>query len=194
MRYILPVSVKFLLKGNKEISKSLASCLSLASIEFAFLLSPHTQVILDAIDKGNYGLCRVLPQIYEVSPDVISEKIPKLVILLAKCDPQEKLALLQLFAMIANKKPTALESSVPVLCEYLTDPVCASGTMQILLKLAETRPNLIVKYFDKIKDSTTETLTTIAVAAQILATAGKISKVSRLICVYVSLVAALLSM
>lgn len=49
--------------------------------------------------------------------------------------------------------------------------------MSVLLKLAENRPNLIANYFDKIKAAAEETPSTVSLAAQILATSGKISKV-----------------
>lgn len=106
MELALPVAVRFLQKGNKELSKNLVSYLSLAAIEYAYLLSPHVQSILDSIRSGNYGLCRVLYQIYEVSPEKVTPHSTLLISLLPKCDLQEKLALLQLFASIAQKKPS----------------------------------------------------------------------------------------
>lgn len=106
MEIALPVAVKFLQKGNKEMSKNLASYLSLAAIEYAYLLSPHIQPILDSIVGGNYGLCRLLSQIYEVSPEQLTANAPLLVGLLPVCDIQERLALLQLFALIAQSRPT----------------------------------------------------------------------------------------
>lgn len=106
MELALPVAVRFLQKGNKELSKNLVSYLSLAAIEYAYLLSPHIQTILDSIRSGNYGLCRVLHQIYEVTPDKVTPHATLLISLLPKCDLQEKLALLQLFASIGQKKPS----------------------------------------------------------------------------------------
>lgn len=105
MKIALPVAVKFLPKRNKELSKNLASYLSLAAIDYAYLLSPHVQPILDSIGAGNYGLCRALPQIYEVSPDELNPHAELLVSLLPLCDLQERLALLQLFALMAHNKP-----------------------------------------------------------------------------------------
>lgn len=45
MHLALPVSVKFLHKGNKELSRNVASYLSMAAIENADLLAPHIQVL-----------------------------------------------------------------------------------------------------------------------------------------------------
>jgi hypothetical protein len=44
MQLALPLSVKFLHKGNKELSRNVASYLSMAAIENAELLAPHIQV------------------------------------------------------------------------------------------------------------------------------------------------------
>lgn len=105
MELALPVAVKFLPKGNKELSKNLVSYLSLAAIDYAYLLSPHVDSILDSIQSGNYGLCRILCQIHEVAPEKVVPHATMLIALLPKCELSEKLALLQLFAAIAQKKP-----------------------------------------------------------------------------------------
>lgn len=52
MERALPVAVKFLHKGNIELSRNMASYLSLAAIEHATLLSPHVQPIMDSIISG----------------------------------------------------------------------------------------------------------------------------------------------
>lgn len=110
MEIALPVAVKFLRKGNKELSKNLASYLSLAAIEYAYLLSSHVHAILDSISAGNYGLCRLLSQIYEVSPEQLTPHAALLVSLLPVCDIQERLALLQLFAlMVQNNSNVSME-------------------------------------------------------------------------------------
>lgn len=105
MERALPIAVKFLQKGNKELSKNLSSYLSLAAIEYAYLLGPHISQILDSIAIGNYGLCQILPQIYEVSTAVLDKKVVMLVPLLRTCDVHEKLALLQLFTSIVKRNP-----------------------------------------------------------------------------------------
>lgn len=52
MQRALPVAVKFLHKGNKELSRNMASYLSLAAMEHASLLTPHVQPIMDSIISG----------------------------------------------------------------------------------------------------------------------------------------------
>jgi hypothetical protein len=48
----------------------------------------------------------VLPQIYAVAKEPIHDHAMALVSLLPQCDLSDKLALLQLFAHIADNKPT----------------------------------------------------------------------------------------
>lgn len=57
MRRALPVAVKFLHKGNKEISRNMASYLSLAAIDNADLLSKHIQLIIDSVIAGKPADC-----------------------------------------------------------------------------------------------------------------------------------------
>lgn len=52
--------------------------------------------------------------------------------------------------------------------------------MQVLLKLAEKRPNLILDQFYKIKSAALENPNTITLAAQILSAAGRVNKVIKL--------------
>ncbi|XP_059612970.1 protein melted [Phlebotomus argentipes] len=176
MEMALPVAVKFLQKGNKELAKNLASYLSLAAIEYAYLLSPHVQSILDSILAGNYGLCQILPQIYDVAPHSLDQHTSVLISLLNRCDTQEKLALLQLFALIAKNNPSALEDNIPHLCESLQETATVSATLNVLLKLAEETPSRIHDHFDKIKIAAEKNAQTVALASQVLATSGKINR------------------
>lgn len=119
MEIALPVAVKFLRKGNKELSKNLASYLSLAAIEYAYLLSAHVQAILDSISAGNFGLCRLLSQIYEVSPEQLTSHAVSLVSLLPICDIQERLALLQLFALFIQNNSNASIDKSESICNFI---------------------------------------------------------------------------
>lgn len=49
--------------------------------------------------------------------------------------------------------------------------------MQVLLKLAEKKPALVIDQFSKIKQAAQETPATIQLAAQTLSAAGKVNKV-----------------
>lgn len=52
MELALPVAVKFLHKGNKDLSRNMSSYLSLAAIEHAELLAQHIQPIIDSVISG----------------------------------------------------------------------------------------------------------------------------------------------
>lgn len=176
MRRALPVAVKFLHKGNKELSRNMSSYLSLAAIENADLLSKHIQLIIDSIISGNFSLCRVLPQIYEVTKEPVHEHAMALVSLLPSCENQEKLALLSLFAMIAKNKPSLLEPSLPQLCEYLSQAATASDTMKVFVNMAEKRPQLLVDHLSEIKKVVECHPNTLCLAAQVISSVGKLSK------------------
>ncbi|KAL1138058.1 hypothetical protein AAG570_009753 [Ranatra chinensis] len=176
MKRALPVAVKFLHKGNRELSRNMASYLSLAAIDNADLLSKHIQLIIDSIISGNYPLCRVLPQIYEVSKEPIHDHGMALVSLLPLCEHPERLALLQLFGLIASNKPALLEPSLPQLCEYLALGPTALATMQVLLRLAEKRPHSLIDCVGKVKQAAETNPSTLCLAAQVIAAVGKLSK------------------
>ncbi|KAI5711164.1 hypothetical protein M8J75_014731 [Diaphorina citri] len=176
MKRALPVAVKLLHKGNRELSRNMASYLSLAVIHNAPLLSQHIQLIIDSVISGNYPLCRVLPQIYAVTKDPIHEHAMALVSLLPQCDLSEKLALLQLFALVAHNKPLLLEASLPQLCEYLATNSTILATMQIFLHLAEKRPQLLVDYVPKLKQANEGNANTLCVTVQVVAAVGRLNK------------------
>lgn len=176
MKRALPVAVKFLHKGNKELSRNMSSYLSLAAIENADLLSKHIQLIIDSIISGNYPLCRVLPQMYTVNMDPLHDHAMALVSLLPQCDTSEKLALLSLFALIARNSPQLLEPSLPQLCEYLTTSTTAAAAMQVFLDMANKRPQSLTDYVPKIKQAAECHPNTLCLAAQIISSVGKLSK------------------
>ncbi|XP_030386427.1 protein melted [Scaptodrosophila lebanonensis] len=176
MKIALPIAVQFLPKGNKELSRNLASYLSLAANDYAYLLSPHVEFIMDSIMSGNYGLLRLLSQVYEVSPETVTPHAPLLITLLPQCDPQERLAVFQLYLLIVQKAPEVLESCVPQLCSFLYDTETSSITMQILLKMAEHAPHLLVDHFEQLRLAAKANPSTVTLCAQILTAAGMGSK------------------
>ncbi len=110
MELALPVSVKFLHKGNRELSRNMSSYLSLAAIEHAELLARHIQPVIDSVISGNYSLSRVLPTIYAVNRHPINNHAMTLVSILHNCENTEKLALLSLFGLIAKDNPAVIEN------------------------------------------------------------------------------------
>lgn len=176
MKIALPIAVQFLPKGNKELSRNLASYLSLAAIDYAYLLIDIMDPIMDSILSGNYGLLRVLSQVYEVSPKTVTPFAPQLIPLLPQCDAQERMAVFQLYLLIVQKSPAVLESCVPQLCGFLQDSDTSSITMQILLKLAQHAPHLLVDHFEQVRLAAKANPSTITLCAQVLTTSGIGSK------------------
>lgn len=172
MKIALPVAVQFLSKGNKELSRNLASYLSLAAIDHACLLSPHTEAVMDSILSGNYGLLRVLSQVYEVAPEAVTPHAPLLIPLLPQCDSQERMAVFQLYLLIVQQSPEVLADCVPQLCGFLLDSDTASTTLQILLKLSQHSPQLLVDHFEQLRLAAKTNPSTIPLCAQIMTTAG----------------------
>lgn len=171
MEISIPVAVRFLNKGNKELSRNLASYLSLIAIEHAQLLKPHTNLILDSILTDNYGLSRILISLYEVNSEPIINKSSDLVDIIPKCEAQEQLTLLQLFARIAKVKPSALHGSLQQLCDLISKPLLAQATLVVLLRLAEQRPLLMLEYTEPIRRATNPQ--SLSLIAQILTAIGR---------------------
>ncbi|CAH2220274.1 jg4680, partial [Pararge aegeria aegeria] len=126
MELFLPVAVQFLHKGNREISRHMARYLSLAAVHHAVLLKPHVQTIMDSIMSGNYPLCRILTNLYEVCPEPLEGHVTALVSLLPHAEPVEKSSLFALFEQIAARRPEALKTAIPQLLSYL----CPNTTSQ----------------------------------------------------------------
>ncbi|PZC81582.1 hypothetical protein B5X24_HaOG212506 [Helicoverpa armigera] len=154
MELFLPVAVQFLHKGNREISRHMARYLSLAAVHHAVLLKPHVQTIMDSIMSGNYPLCRILMNLYEVSPEPLEGHAPALVSLLPHAEPVEKSSLFALFEQMAARKPEALKTCVPQLLSYLcpntasqNDPGCMCvDILQVIACLSRSRVSLVLEH------------------------------------------------
>ena len=175
MRLAVPVAVKLLHRGNKELSRNLSSYLSLAAINNAEILSPHIQPIIDSIIGGNYSLARVLPKIYAVNKDPIHDHIMALVCLLPQCDTPEKLSLLNLFALISKNKPSILESNLPQFSDCLTQSQTAYPILQIFLDMAQTNPKPFTEYVHKVVSASELQTGMLSIAAQFLGLVGKLN-------------------
>ena len=132
----IPVAVKFLHKGNKDLSRNLSSYMSLAVIENADILSRYVQPVLDSVITGNFSLARVLPAIYAVDKQLINNHVMTLVSLLPSCSDTENMALLNLFGLVARDSPVLLEPSIPQLLELLGAQSTAGPTLTVLADMA----------------------------------------------------------
>ncbi|XP_042868475.1 protein melted-like isoform X2 [Penaeus japonicus] len=176
MALALPVAVKFLHKGNKELSRNMSSYLSLAAIEAADLLAMHIQPIIDSVISGNYSLSRVLPQIYAVKKEPIHDHVMTLVSLLPQCDTNEKLGLLMLFSLVAKNRPALLEPSLPQLVECLSISGTSMATLQIFVELCSWRPGPFTEHVTRLKSIIEQQPHCLALALQVMAAVGRLSK------------------
>ncbi|XP_023952535.2 protein melted [Bicyclus anynana] len=154
MELFLPVAVQFLHKGNREISRHMARYLSLAAVHHAVLLKPHVQTIMDSIMSGNYPLCRILTNLYEVCPEPLEGHVTALVSLLPHAEPVEKSSLFALFEQIAARRPEALKTAIPQLLSYLcpntasqNDPGCMCiDLLQVIASVSRSRAALVSEH------------------------------------------------
>ncbi|XP_030312350.1 ventricular zone-expressed PH domain-containing protein homolog 1 isoform X1 [Calypte anna] len=116
MALAVPVAVKFLQRGNKELCRNMSSYLSLAAIAEADLLAAHTDSIVTSVLQGNWMLLRVLPALYEKQPQPITLHLRDLVALMAQLEQTEQHHLLQLFQMVARKRNWGCCKSVFQFC------------------------------------------------------------------------------
>ncbi|XP_066181759.1 ventricular zone-expressed PH domain-containing protein homolog 1 isoform X2 [Sylvia atricapilla] len=137
MALAVPVAVKFLQRGNKELCRNMSSYLSLAAIAKAELLAEHTETILRSVLQGNSMLLRVLPALYEQRPQPIRAHLRDLVAPMARLDPPEQLHLLRLLhTMARNRDLGALKECLPFLFGHLRDPNHSEVILNILLEIS----------------------------------------------------------
>ena len=149
MQSVVPVAVKLLLRGNKELSRNLSSYLSLAAINNAEILAEpqNLSLIIDSVISGNFTLIRVLPKIYPIRKEPIHDHLMSLLSLLPQCETPEKLSLLQL---ISKVDPKLLESNLPELSECLEQPQTAYPTLQVFLNMAQVNARPFLEYVHKV--------------------------------------------
>ncbi|KFP05813.1 Ventricular zone-expressed PH domain-containing protein 1 [Calypte anna] len=152
MALAVPVAVKFLQRGNKELCRNMSSYLSLAAIAEADLLAAHTDSIVTSVLQGNWMLLRVLPALYEKQPQPITLHLRDLVALMAQLEQTEQHHLLQLFQMVARKKELGvLQECVPVLLGHLRDPAHSDIILNILLEISSYEPSALATSLPQLK-------------------------------------------
>ncbi|XP_050344959.1 protein melted isoform X1 [Nymphalis io] len=187
MELFLPVAVQFLHKGNREISRHMARYLSLAAVHHAGLLKPHVQTIMDSIMSGNYPLCRILTNLYEVCPEPLEGHVTALVSLLPHAEPVEKSSLFALFEQIAARRPEALKTAIPQLLSYLcpntasqNDPGCMCiDLLQVIASVSRSRASLVAEHTAAVRRASRAPHASpraTALVATILATLGYTSR------------------
>ncbi|NXE24921.1 MELT protein, partial [Ardeotis kori] len=153
MALAVPVAVKFLQRGNKELCRNMASYLSLAAIAKADLLADHTDAIVKSVLQGNWMLLRVLPALYEKQPQPINLRLRELVALMAQLDQAEQDHLLRLFQIVARKKELGvLNECIPFLLGHLRDPHHSDIVLNILVEICSYEPTALAAFLPVLKE------------------------------------------
>ncbi|KAM3932192.1 ventricular zone-expressed PH domain-containing protein homolog 1 [Leptodactylus fuscus] len=141
MYLAVPVAIRFLQRGNKELCRNMSSYISLVAIAKADLLVDHTETIIKNILQGNTMLLRVLPSVYEMQPQPIHQFLRDLVSQMPHLEEGEQHHMLRLLQAIAKaKQAKVLSETVPVLTEYLSDPSYSDIVLNILLDISSYEP------------------------------------------------------
>lgn len=177
----LPVAVKFLNKENRELSRNLASYLSLAAIEYTNLLVPYIDIILNSLLCGNHSLARVVLQLYEVSSEsAIITRTRSIIDILPTCDTVDKNILLQLVATIIQSNSTTnngisllIIDKLPQFFDLILNSATAVQALVVLLRLAEKKPGVFHEYIGLLIITAQKLPNTICLVGQILSAIGK---------------------
>lgn len=180
MEKALPVAVKFLNKENKEMSRNLASYLSLAAIEYANLLVPYIDIILRSLLNGNFSLSRIILQLFELTNEAaIITKIRSIIDILPKCETIDKNILLQLIANIIHSNSTSeilIIDKLPQIFDLILNPSTAQQSLIVLLRLAEKKPSIFHEYIGLFILTAQKISNTVCIVGQILAAIGRKNK------------------
>ncbi|XP_038549075.1 ventricular zone-expressed PH domain-containing protein isoform X1 [Micropterus salmoides] len=142
----VPVAVRFLQRGNRELSRNMSSYLSLAAIAKADLLAEHTEAITVSVLGGNHMLLRVLPSVYPRQPDTIHCHIGSLTAMMSQLESPEQLHLIRLIQMVAEQHPLMLSPQVPALISYLEDQSLTEAILGALMDVSQASPSSLVSF------------------------------------------------
>uniref|UniRef100_A0AAZ3PVS8 PH domain-containing protein n=1 Tax=Oncorhynchus tshawytscha TaxID=74940 RepID=A0AAZ3PVS8_ONCTS len=140
MALAVPVAVRFLQRGNRELSRNMSSYLSLAAMAKAELLAEHTEAITCSVLGGNHMLLRVLPSVYPKQPHAIHRHLGNLTAMMSQLDSPEQQHLLRLIRMVAEQQPLVLSPLVPSLVGYLGDASLNETLLGALVDVSQASP------------------------------------------------------
>ncbi|NXM46056.1 MELT protein, partial [Gymnorhina tibicen] len=177
MALAVPVAVKFLQRGNKELCRNMSSYLSLAAIAKAELLAEHTETIVRSVLQGNSMLLRVLPALYEKRPRPISARLRDLVAPMGQLDPAEQLHLLRLLHAVARKRELGvLKECLPFLFGHLRDPNHSEVILSILLEISSYEPAALAPFLPTLREIGESFPTLIGQTAKIFGAVGHLDE------------------
>ncbi|XP_048362883.1 ventricular zone-expressed PH domain-containing protein homolog 1 [Sphaerodactylus townsendi] len=185
MALAVPVAVKFLQRGNKELCRNMSSYLSLAAISKADLLAEHTEAIVKSILQGNSMLLRVLPSLYEKQSQPINSHLKGLVALMSCLEQPEQHHLLQLLLIAAKRKqPEVLRECIPSLISHLRDPNNNDIILNILIEIAGYDPDVLADLLPTLKEIGDSFPSLIGQTARIYGAVGLIDEERARICLF----------
>ncbi|NXK95589.1 MELT protein, partial [Formicarius rufipectus] len=153
MALAVPVAVKFLQRGNKELCRNMSSYLSLAAIAKVELLAEHTDTIVRSVLQGNSLLLRVLPALYEKRPRPIELHLRELLPLMAQLDQAEQHHLLRLLQTMARSKELGvLKECLPFLFGHLRDPNHSEMILNILTEISSYEPTALAPFLPTLQE------------------------------------------
>ncbi|XP_075573041.1 ventricular zone-expressed PH domain-containing protein homolog 1 isoform X2 [Pelecanus crispus] len=183
MALAVPVAVKFLQRGNKELCRNMSSYLSLAAIAKADLLADHTDTIVKSVLQGNSMLLRVLPALYEKQPEPINLHLRELVALMVQLDQAEQHHLLRLFQIVARKKELGvLKECIPFLFGHLRDPNHSDIILSVLIEISSYEPTALATFLPMLKEIGESSPGLIGQTAKIFGAVGHIDEEQARIC------------
>nr|XP_046244572.1 ventricular zone-expressed PH domain-containing protein isoform X2 [Scatophagus argus] len=147
----VPVAVRFLQRGNRELSRNMSSYLSLAAIAKADLLAEHTEAITLSVLGGNHMLLRVLPSVYPRQPDTIHRHLGNLTAMMSQLETSEQQHLIRLIQMVAEKHPLMLSPQVPTLVSYLGDQNLTETLLGALVDVSQASPSSLVSFLPALR-------------------------------------------
>ncbi|KAL2804572.1 ventricular zone-expressed PH domain-containing protein-like protein 1 isoform 1 [Daubentonia madagascariensis] len=153
MALAIPIAVKFLHRGTKELCRNMSNYLSLAAISKADLLADHTEVIVKSILQGNVMLLRVLPAVYEKQPQPINRHLTELLALMSQLGQPEQYHLLRLLHVAAKRKqPEVVQKCIPFLIGCLKDSTHNDIILNILIEIAGYEPVALNSFLPMLKE------------------------------------------
>ncbi|KAM9697321.1 ventricular zone-expressed PH domain-containing protein homolog 1 isoform 3-T3 [Dama dama] len=153
MALAIPIAVKFLHRGNKELCRNMSNYLSLAAITKADLLADHTEVIVKSILQGNTMLLRVLPAVYEKQPQPINRHLTELLGLMSRLEQPEQYHLLRLLHVAAKRKQLeVVQKCIPFLIGQLKDSTHNDIILSVLIEIAGYEPVALNSFLPMLKE------------------------------------------
>uniref|UniRef100_A0AAX7TM22 PH domain-containing protein n=1 Tax=Astatotilapia calliptera TaxID=8154 RepID=A0AAX7TM22_ASTCA len=149
----VPVAVRFLQRGNRELSRNMSSYLSLAAIAKADLLAEHTEAITISVLGGNHMLLRVLPSVYPKQPDTIHHHLGNLTAMMPQLESTEQQHLIRLIQMVAEQHPlvTVTKCLVPTLVGYLGNQSLTEALLGALVDVSQASPSSLVSFLSPLR-------------------------------------------